>query len=230
MTFIYRSIDLKRFCVNNWWTRQWLICQQSRWNLKVRAGECLVNPLSSQRKQKTWIFQGHVVLGVTEDEHLDVPDSDHHHPLWAQRCVFIGKSTKYTERAKQRLHLPCRKKHNENVSFFFFPVGRWWGFLGDSDGKESACNVGDLGSISGLGRSTGKGNDSPPHYSCLENPMDRGAWRAAVHGVVKSQTWLSDSHTHTGRLQLLHLSLLGLHGRCVSSGWLVLCSLPIHYF
>jgi len=57
--------------------------------------------------------------------------------------------------------------------------------------------VGELGSISGLGRSTGKGNGSPLHYSCLENPMDRGAWRAAVHGVTKSQTRLSDSHTHT---------------------------------
>ena len=68
------------------------------------------------------------------------------------------------------------------------PTPVFTGFPGGSDGKESACNVGDLGSISGLGRSTGKGNDSPPHYSCLENPMDRGAWRAAVHGVVKSQT------------------------------------------
>ena len=88
-------------------------------------------------------------------------------------------------------------ERNTMRMFFFFPVGRLWGFLGDSDGKESACNVGDLGSISGLGRSTGKGNGSPLHYSCLENPMDRRAWRAAVHGVTKSQTRLSDSHTHT---------------------------------
>ena len=66
------------------------------------------------------------------------------------------------------------------------------GFPGGSDGKESACNAGDLGSIPGLGRSSGEGHGSPLQYSCLENPMDRGAWRAAVHGVAKSQTRLSN--------------------------------------
>ena len=65
-------------------------------------------------------------------------------------------------------------------------------FPGGSDGKESACNVGNPGSIPGLGRSTGKGNGYPLQYSCLENPMDRGAWRATVHGIAKSQTRLSD--------------------------------------
>ena len=49
------------------------------------------------------------------------------------------------------------------------------GFPGGLDGKESACNVGDLGLIPGLGRSPGEGNGSPLQYSCLENPMDRGA-------------------------------------------------------
>ena len=52
-------------------------------------------------------------------------------------------------------------------------------------GKESTCNVGDLGSIPGLGRSPGEGNGNPLQYSCLENPMNRGAWRATVHGVAK---------------------------------------------
>ena len=47
-----------------------------------------------------------------------------------------------------------------------------------SAGKESACNVGDLGSIPGLGRSPGEGNGYPPQYSCLENSMDKGAWQA----------------------------------------------------
>ena len=64
--------------------------------------------------------------------------------------------------------------------------------LGGSDGKESACNAGDPGSIPGLGKSPGEGNGTPPQYSCLENPMDRGAWWAAVHGVTKTRTWLSD--------------------------------------
>ena len=54
-----------------------------------------------------------------------------------------------------------------------------------SVGKESACNAGDLGSISGLGRSPGEGNGNPLKYSCLENPMDKGAWQATVYGVTR---------------------------------------------
>ena len=65
------------------------------------------------------------------------------------------------------------------------------GFPGGSDGKESACNAGDLGSIPGSGRSPGEGIGNPLHYSCLENPTDREAWQAIVHGVGKSQTRLS---------------------------------------
>ena len=61
-------------------------------------------------------------------------------------------------------------------------------FLGGSDGKESACNAGDPGLIPGLGRSPRGGYGNPLQYSCLENPMDRGAWKATVHGVEKSQT------------------------------------------
>ena len=61
------------------------------------------------------------------------------------------------------------------------------GFPGGSGGKESACNIGDPGSIAGSGRSPGEGNGNPLQYSCLENPMDRGAWLAIVHGVAKSQ-------------------------------------------
>jgi len=56
--------------------------------------------------------------------------------------------------------------------------------------KESACNVVDLGLIPGLGRSPAEGNGNPLQYSCLENPMDSGAWWATVHRVTKSQTRL----------------------------------------
>ena len=63
-----------------------------------------------------------------------------------------------------------------------------WSFSGSSDSKEAACSAGDPSSIPRLGRSPGEGNDYPLQYSCLENPMDRGAWQAAVHGVKKSQT------------------------------------------
>ena len=66
-------------------------------------------------------------------------------------------------------------------------------FPGGSDGKEFACNAGDLGLIAGLGRSPGEGNGNPLPYSYLENSMDRRAWWATVHGVTKSQTRLSNS-------------------------------------
>ena len=61
-------------------------------------------------------------------------------------------------------------------------------FPDGSDGEASAYNVGDLGSVPGLGRSPGEGNGNPLQYSCLENPMDRRAWQATVHGVAKSWT------------------------------------------
>ena len=62
------------------------------------------------------------------------------------------------------------------------------GFPGGSDGKESSCNVGDLGSIPGSGRSVGEGNGNSLQYSCLENSMDRRAWRATDHGIAESHT------------------------------------------
>ena len=61
------------------------------------------------------------------------------------------------------------------------------GFPGGSVSKESACSIGEPGSIPALGRSPGEGNDNPLHYSCLENSMDRGAWQVTVHGVATSQ-------------------------------------------
>ena len=61
---------------------------------------------------------------------------------------------------------------------------------GSSSGKESACNVGDLGSIPGLGRSPGERNGNPLHYSCPENSANREAWQATIHGVTKNWTRL----------------------------------------
>ena len=86
---------------------------------------------------------------------------------------------------KQVSHLgwPINKKEGLTPSF---------GFPGGSEVKASASNAGDPGSIPGSGRSPGEGNGNPLQYSCLENPMDWGAWWAAVHRVTKSRTRLSD--------------------------------------
>ena len=67
-----------------------------------------------------------------------------------------------------------------------------YAFPGGSEVKASACNDGDLGLIPGSGRSPGEGNGNPLQYSCLENPMDGGAWWATVHRVAKSWTRLRD--------------------------------------
>ena len=77
------------------------------------------------------------------------------------------------------------------------------GSPGGSEVKVSACNVGDLGSIPGSEKSPGEGNGNPLQYSCLEKPMDGGAWRATVHGVAKSQTY-SDRATPLSLSKLLY--------------------------
>ena len=99
------------------------------------------------------------------------------------RCLYtLDKLIKSTA-VISRVNLPHSRK--------YLGLPRWL------SSKESACNAGDLGSIPGLGRSPGEGTGNPLQYSCLENPMEIGARWAAVHGVTKSQTWLS---THTGSI------------------------------
>ena len=61
------------------------------------------------------------------------------------------------------------------------------GFPGGSDDKESACSIGNQGSIPGLGRSPGEGDGYPLQYSCMENSMDREAWQAIIHGVARDR-------------------------------------------
>ena len=81
-------------------------------------------------------------------------------------------------------------------------------FPGVSDGKASAYNAEDLGSIPGSGRSSGEGNGNPVQYSCLENPMDGGVWWMTVHGVAESDmTERRHSLTHSGS-SLLHVGFL----------------------
>ena len=70
---------------------------------------------------------------------------------------------------------------------------RYGGFPGSSVVKNLPASAGDVGFLPGLGRSPGEGMASLLRYSCLGNPVDRGVWRAAAHGVTKSHTWLSNS-------------------------------------
>ena len=80
-----------------------------------------------------------------------------------------------------------------------------WGFPGGSVGKESMCNAGVcLDSFPGSRRSPGEGNGNPCQYSRLENPMDRGAWQATVHGVTKSWTRLGDLTTGDFQLRIFY--------------------------
>ena len=72
-------------------------------------------------------------------------------------------------------------------------------------GKENACNAGDQGWISGLGRPLREGNGNSLQYSCLENPMDRGAQWATVLGVTKNQTWLSGYHFHSSLYSYMYI-------------------------
>ena len=83
------------------------------------------------------------------------------------------------------------------------------GIPGSSDGKESACNAEDPGSIPGSGRSPEEGHGNPFHYSCQENPMDRGAWQATVYGITKSRTQLKRLSTYTkSRMIIMSRSLI----------------------
>ena len=87
------------------------------------------------------------------------------------------------------------KNHREHESYASYQVSDHEGLPGSKVVKNPPANAGDTGdagSIPGLGRSLGEGNVNPPQYSCLGNPVDRGAWWAAVHGVAESQTRLSD--------------------------------------
>ena len=81
------------------------------------------------------------------------------------------------------------------------PTPVFLGFSGGSEGKESTSNAGDLGSIPGLGRLPGGGNGYPTQYSCLGNPMDRGAWQATVHGVTELDMTEQLAHKEQGRVE-----------------------------
>ena len=96
----------------------------------------------------------------------------------------LGKIQTSLVRRVQKIS--CAPGHKEKAEAWARPTCR--GSLGGSDGKESACNVGDLGLIPGWGRSPGQGNGNSLQYSCLMNSMDWGAWHITVHGITELDT------------------------------------------
>ena len=109
--------------------------------------------------------------------------------VWKDRCTIIFIIVLFTiAKIWKQPTCPSTDEWIKNMLY----ICTYRGFPGGSGSKKSACNVGDLGLIPGLGRSPGGGHGNQLQYSCLENSMDRGTWRATVHGVTESRTRLSD--------------------------------------
>ena len=121
-----------------------------------------------------------------------------HSPVANRRGVGAQRKWCWDSRCSPQGNPACRGTFGCRMKVVRYRVslheGTWdyIGLPGGSDGKAPACNAGDLGLIPGWGRSSGERNGNPLQYSCLESPMDGGAWRAAVHRVAKSWTQLSD--------------------------------------
>ena len=118
---------------------------------------------------KAGITPGHTPPGLVSRSNSKVDDDL---PSW--RFSDLPSLPFEEEKAPVSSGLPCLYKAR--------------GLPGGSDGQESTCHVGDLGSFPGLGITLGGGHGNPLQYSFLDNPTDRGAWRAAVHGVAKNRT------------------------------------------
>ena len=138
-------------------------------------------------------------------------------PLWVQHWLNIWKSisviqlTKELKMKHSRVISIDAEKQFDKIKHLFLgweipwrrtrlPTPVFLGFPGVSAGKGSAWQAGHLGSIPGLGRSPGGRHCNPLQYSCLEYPMDRGAWWAIVNRVTKSQTWWKQLSPHTYEL------------------------------
>ena len=122
--------------------------------------------------------------------------------LVTQSCPILCDPMDYTvhgilqARILEQVAFPFSRGSSQPEDWALQP--RDWGFPYSSISKESVYNAGDPGSTPGLGRSPGGGNSNPLQYSCLENPTDRGAWQATVHGVIRVRHTLWLNHHHPG--------------------------------
>ena len=118
----------------------------------------------------------------------------------------IWKTEHWPQDWKRSVFIPIPKKGNAKECSNYHTIAlisrASKDFPGGSDGKVSAYNAGDLGSIPGSGRSPGEGNGNPLQYSCLENPMDGGAWWATVHGVTKNRIWRETSLSYASKVMV----------------------------
>ena len=117
--------------------------------------------------------------------------------LWGGILTLAQKNKKHTATQKPTHKPPSIVIHNTQKTGTTPCLSTDGDFPRGSDSKESICNAGDPGLIPGSGKSPGEGHGNPFQYSCLENPVDSGAWLAIVHGVTKRKTGLSDSHFST---------------------------------
>ena len=131
---------------------------------------------------------------------------------WQLQTPVVLKTNQQTQSTGSSAPLPLSIPHGlgflECVSVASFNMALCPLFPAGSDSEESAFNAGDPGSVPELGRSPGKGNGYRLQYSCLENPLDRRAWCATVHGVAKSQIWLSDLHFDFSVLSIFYMSVV----------------------
>ena len=101
--------------------------------------------------------------------------------LESRRIRFLGEEESHCQKKGEKRYFSTKTKNSNyrqlsSITNIYFEINYYTDFPGGSDGKESAYNAGDPGSIPGLGQSPGGGNGKPLQYSCLQNPMDRGAW------------------------------------------------------
>ena len=156
------------------WTDQWdVVCTQNGILFSIKRNETLIILQLCGKWKKSRHRKSHIILLIWNVQNRQI----HRSRLLIARSKGAGK----TESDIDGYRVLFRGDEYVLV-----------GFPGGSDGKESACNAGNQGSIPGLGRSPGEGNGHSLWYSCLEIPKDRGAWRDTV---TKSQTPLRDTFT-----------------------------------